>query len=226
MTENGTHTPGGIKALLFDLDGTIAETDSVHFPAWADILRQHGCDVDRAFFQENISGRLNPDIVAQYIPGMSAEDTAVIVEEKEVHFRDRVGDLEPTPGLSDFISVAKGRGLHIALVTNAPRANADAVIDALGIEDHFDPIVVADEVAAGKPDPAPYLEALRRLGVGPDEAIAFEDSKSGIASALAAGIQTVGVASTQSAEYLLGAGAFAVVGDFTAPSLAGMIPSP
>lgn len=214
MTDN--LTDDRLKALLFDLDGTVAETDSLHFPAWADILRIHGgMDVDRAFYQANISGRLNPDIAAEYIPGMSPEETAVLVEEKEVHFRDRVGELEPTPGLPEFLKTAKDSGLHIALVTNAPRANADVVMAALEVERFFDEIIVADDVAAGKPDPAPYTEALNRLNVEPEEAVAFEDSRSGIVSARAAGIRTVGISSTQTDDYLSEAGAFLVTKDFT-----------
>lgn len=220
MTLHETDRPDGITALLFDLDGTVAETDSLHFPAWADILREHGdLDIDRAFYQANISGRLNPEIVAEYIPGMSVEETATLVDEKEAHFRERVDGLIPTPGLLDFVSKAKEAGAILALVTNAPRANAEVVLAALGLEDCFDEVVVADDVAAGKPDPAPYLEVLRRVGITPREAIAFEDSKSGIASALGAGIRTVGVASTQEPEYLTDAGAFLVVEDFTDPRL-------
>ncbi|WP_119069123.1 HAD family hydrolase [Rubrobacter indicoceani] len=214
------------RALLLDLDGTLAETDSLHFPAWADILRQHASmDVDRAFYQANISGRLNPDIAAEYIPGLSAEQTAALVEEKEVHFRDRVDGLEPTPGLLEFVGAAREAGLRLALVTNAPRENARVVMAALGLEGYFEEVVVADDVDAGKPDPAPYAEALRRLDLSPDEAVAFEDSRSGIASALGAGIRTVGVASTQSEEYLLEAGTYLVVRDFTDSRLEDMIPA-
>ncbi|AHY47169.1 HAD-SF-IA-v3: HAD hydrolase, family IA, variant 3 [Rubrobacter radiotolerans] len=216
-------SPRRIKALLFDLDGTIAETDSVHFPAWAEILREHGHEVDWAFYRENISGRLNPEIVAEYIPGMSEEETVALVERKESHFRARVGGLEPTSGLVDLIRFASSRDIRSALVTNAPRANAVAVIEALGLGELFSPIVSADDVSAGKPSPEPYLEALARLGVLPEEALVFEDSRSGIASALAAGVPTVGVASTQEPEFLLAAGAFTTVADFTDPHLADLL---
>ena len=83
--------------------------------------------------------------------------------------------------------------------------------------------MLADEVEAVKPDPAPYRAALEKTGVGAEEALAFEDSVSGIASSVAAGIPTVGIASTQDPERLLEAGAFMVAKDFTDPELRALI---
>jgi beta-phosphoglucomutase-like phosphatase (HAD superfamily) len=79
--------------------------------------------------------------------------------------------------------------------------------------------VLSDEVGPVKPDPAPYKAALDKFGISPEEALAFEDSTSGIASSVAAGIPTVGIASTQRPETLEEAGAFVVAKDFTDPEL-------
>lgn len=212
-----------LKALLFDLDGTLAETDSVHFPAWAEILKPHGYEVDWAFYQERISGRLNPEIVEEFLPHLSEEEGRRIVEEKEEDFRSRASALEPLPGLLEFVALAREAGLKAALVTNAPGENALAVLRALGLEEAFDPIVLAEDVGAGKPDPRPYRHALKLLGARPEEAIAFEDSPSGIAAAVGAGIPTVGVASTHDPEKLARLGAEPVVEDFTDPALAKLL---
>jgi len=209
-----------LKALLFDLDGTLAETDSVHFPAWADILKPHGYEVDWAFFQENISGRLNPEVLAQYVPGLSPEEAEAIAEAKEAHFRERAGALEPLPGLLDFVEEGRKRGLTTALVTNAPRANALAVLGILGLHEYFETLILAEDVGAGKPDPAPYKAALSTLGLRPEEALTFEDSPSGIRSSVAAGIPTVGIASTQDPAILAALGTKLVARDFTDPALA------
>ncbi|MCA3747842.1 MAG: HAD family phosphatase [Rubrobacter sp.] len=207
------------RALLFDLDGTLAETDSVHYPAWAGILASYGYEADWDFYQERISGRLNPDIAAELLPQLSEEERRRIVEAKEEDFRRRVGELEPLPGLPEFVGRARESGCRVALVTNAPRENAVAVLRALGLEGCFDPIVLAEEAGAGKPDPAPYRRALRLLGVAPGEAVAFEDSPSGIRAAVAAGVPTVGVASTHDPSKLEALGAFLVMEDFTDPRL-------
>jgi HAD superfamily hydrolase (TIGR01509 family) len=207
------------RALLFDLDGTLAETDSLHLPTWVDVLRPYGIEVDEEYYKARISGRSNSKIVEDLLPDLSAEDRRDLAEAKEASFRKHAGELEPLPGLLDFMEEAKDRGLSLALVTNAPEENVEAILLALDLGVFFDEVVLSDEVGPVKPDPAPYKAALERLGVGPDEALAFEDSTSGIASAVGASIPTVGIASTQAAETLEEAGAFMVAEDFADPKL-------
>ena len=214
---------GPYRTLLFDLDGTLAETDSLHLPTWVEALLPHGIEVDEAFYRENISGRSNAEIVGDLLPNLPAREGREIVETKEAGFRERAKDLEPLPGLLDFLEDAKGRGSRAALVTNAPRENVDAVLLALGLESYFDAVVPAEEVRAAKPDPEPYRTALEKLGADPEGALAFEDSVSGIRSAVGAGIPTVGIASTQEPDTLLGAGAFMAAWDFTAPDVRALI---
>jgi HAD superfamily hydrolase (TIGR01509 family) len=207
------------RALLFDLDGTLSETDSLHLPTWADVLRPHGIEVDEAFYKQNISGRSTGDIVRELLPELSEAEGRNIADAKEASFRERTGELEPLPGLLDFLEEAGERGLKTALVTNAPEENVETILLALELGEFFDEVVLSDEVGSVKPDPAPYRAALDRLGVSPEEAVAFEDSTSGISSAVGAGVPTVGIASTQDPETLRQAGAFMVAKDFTDPQL-------
>ena len=216
-------TGGPYRSLLFDLDGTLAETDSLHLPTWVEALLPHGIEVDEAFYRENISGRANDEIVGDLLPNLSEREGREIVEAKETSFRRRAGELEPLPGLLDFLGSVKERGLKTGLVTNAPGENVGAVLPALRLDDYFDAVVTAGEAGAGKPDPAPYRAALKKLAAEPGEALAFEDSVSGIASAVGAGIPTVGIASTQSPERLREAGVFMVAKDFTDPDLRALI---
>ena len=207
------------RALLFDLDGTLAETDSVHLPTWVDVLAPRGIDVDEDFYKRNISGRANAEIVRDLLPNLSEVEGREIFEAKEADFRERAGTLEPLAGVLDFIREGKRHGKTIALVTNAPRDNVLAVLVTLDLKQEFDLVVLAEDVGAVKPAPAPYEAALRQLHLAPDEALAFEDSASGIASAVGAGIPTVGIASTQDPEKLHQDGAFMVVNDFKDPAL-------
>ena len=211
------------RTLLFDLDGTLAETDSLHLPTWVEVLLPRGIEVDQAFYKENISGRSNAEIVRDLLPGLSEEERRSIFEAKEASFRKRAVDLEPLPGLLDFLEQVKNRGITTGLVTNAPGENVGAVLPALKLQDFFDIIVLSEDVEAVKPDPAPYNEALKKLDLAPEEALAFEDSVSGIASAVAAGIPTVGIASTQEPDKLRKAGVFMVARDFTDPKLRALI---
>ena len=207
------------RALLFDLDGTLAETDSLHLPTWVEALRPYGIEVDESFYRERISGRSNSKIVEDLLPDLSAEEGRELANAKEASFRERAHELEPLPGLLDFMQEGKSRELSLALVTNAPEENVEAILLALGLREFFDEVVLSDEVGPVKPDPAPYKAALEKLGVTSKEALAFEDSTSGIASSVAACIPTVGIASTQKAGTLEEAGAFMVARDFTDPQL-------
>ena len=207
------------RALLFDLDGTLAETDSLHLPTWVDTLEAYGVEVDEELYRDRISGRSTAEIVRELLPGLTDEEGRSIGDAKEASFRERAQELEPLPGLIDFVKRGRGRGMRIALVTNAPEENVEAILLALELRDSFDVIVLADEVEAVKPDPAPYRAALKKAGVPAERALAFEDSVSGISSSTTAGIPTVGIASSQDPERLLEAGAFTTAKDFTDPYL-------
>ena len=208
-----------LKALLFDLDGTLADTNSVHRLTWVKILKPYGYDVTWDFYRDRISGRLTPEIVADLFPDLSSEEVEEMAEAKEAAFRERARELEPLPGLSEFITKGQKEGMRIVLVTNAPKENVSAILGALGLEDAFEPVILGEELDAGKPDPGPYGAALEALGISREEAVAFEDSPSGIASSVAAGIPTVGIASTHEEEKLEDLGVDLVVHDFTDPKL-------
>ncbi|MDP9410576.1 MAG: HAD family phosphatase, partial [Actinomycetota bacterium] len=111
------------RALLFDLDGTLAETDSLHLPTWVDALAPYGVEVDEEFYKERISGRSTPEIVRDLLPNLTDEEGASIGDAKEASFRERAVELEPLPGLVNFVEEGKSQGFKIALVTNAPKEN-------------------------------------------------------------------------------------------------------
>jgi HAD superfamily hydrolase (TIGR01509 family) len=204
-----------LKALLFDLDGTIANTDPIHFQTWQDVLRPYGLEFDRPFYDDNFSGRLNQAIIQDLLPQLSSSENDELAAFKEAQFRQRAKALNPTPGLLDLLNWTEKQALKRAVVTNAPRENVQFMLETLGLEATFPIVILAEELPVGKPDPLPYQASLSRLGVLAGEAIAFEDSPSGIRSAVAAGIATVGIASTQRPEELYGLGATWVVDDFS-----------
>jgi HAD superfamily hydrolase (TIGR01509 family) len=211
------------RALLFDLDGTISETDSLHLPTWVDALQPFGVEVDEEFYRHRISGRNTAEIVRELLPDLTDEQGRSIGDAKEASFRERASELEPLPGLVDFVERGRERGMWIALVTNAPEENVETILPALKLRDFFDVVVLADDVGAVKPDPAPYSAALKKTRVPAERALAFEDSVSGIASSVAASIPTVGITSSQDPEKLIGAGAFMMAEDFTDPQLLTLI---
>ena len=204
-------------ALLFDLDGTLLDTDPLHFAIFRELFADRGLDIDHRYYLDHIHGRLNADLFGHAFPG---EDPDVLSELKEAIFRDRLGaSYPPMPGAEDLLARAREAGWHTAVVTNAPRANAEAMLGAIGLTAAFDLVVVGEECARGKPFPDPYATAITRLGTRPDLAIAFEDSPSGLASARAAGTFVVGIRSALDDAALRAAGADLSIRDFTDPEL-------
>ncbi len=203
-----------LTALLFDLDGTLANTDPFHFQAWQERLRNEGLEIDDRFYRQHISGRLNPDIVRDLLPHLSPHEGHALATEKEAYFRQLATNLTRMPGLTEVLSWSATQGFQQAVVTNAPRENVEFTLTVLDLWDYFPTVIFAAELPLGKPHPAPYQLALEKLRIAPEQALAFEDSASGIRSAIAAGIPTVGVASTHPPVELQTVGASWVIDDF------------
>lgn len=214
-----------LAAIFFDLDGTLVNTDPLHFRVWQQVLQDYGLEIDETFYKSRISGRLNPAIVQDILPTLSEADGLRVAEDKEARFRELGQALEPLAGLANMLAWTEELGLKRAVVTNAPPENARFLLDVLQLTEAFDTVVIAAEAGVGKPDPAPYRFALDRLNLTPDTVITFEDSPSGIRSSVGAGMATVGIASTHAPEHLCDAGAVMAVPDFTAESLWDWLPS-
>lgn len=205
-----------LQALLFDLDGTMAHTDPIHYGVWVDILREFGFTLTPELYNAWISGRLNEAIVADWLPHLSGVEGRELSARKEAEFRTRAADrLQPMPGLLTLLDWANQHQLKVGVVTNAPRGNAEFMLNVLQLANAFDTVVLAEELERGKPDPLPYQEAIARLGVTPLESLVFEDSPSGIRAAVAAEIPTVGISSSHDPDRLRQVGATWVIPDFT-----------
>ncbi|NEO55239.1 MAG: HAD family phosphatase [Okeania sp. SIO3B5] len=204
-----------LKAILFDLDGTLANTDPLHYETWKEILNNHGVIIDHKSYKQYISGRTNPAIIQDLLPQLSTTEAEELANYKEVKFREIALNLKPLTGLLEFIEWLEKQKLQKAVVTNAPPENAEFMLDVLQLTETFPLVILGGVMTVGKPDPAPYKLCLEKLEISPEEAIVFEDSRSGIKSAVGAGIYTVGVASTHEPESLLEVGASIVINDFS-----------
>jgi HAD superfamily hydrolase (TIGR01509 family) len=201
-------TPKPGAALLFDIDGTLADTDALHLQAFNTVFAPFGRSFSRDQYMLEIQGFSNAAISARYLPDETLERRAEVINAKESTFRALAGrGLEPMPGLFDLLEFAERHGIPKAAVTNAPRANASLIINSLGIAHRFDAMIIGEELAHGKPHPLPYLEGLRAVNADAAHTLAFEDSRSGVRSATAAGIATIGITSSLSAADLIDAGA-------------------
>jgi len=211
------------SALLFDLDGTLVDSDADHLRAFQRVFGELGIDVDKQAYATRIHGAENAEIGRWFLPSLTPEQRAATLDAKEASYREHLGAPEPIAGVVALLDFAAANGIGYAVVTNAPRANVDAVLGALGLGARLPLRVVGGEVERAKPDPLPYLTALRRLGAEADRSLAFEDSLSGVRSALGAGLAVVGLTTTLAAATLIRAGAVFAVADFTDPRIAALI---
>ena len=195
-------------ALLFDIDGTLADTDPLHLEAFNRIFAPYGHVFDKARFSRELQGLANVAIAARFVPHLSAAEGMAVLDGKEAMFRELARTaIHAVPGLFALLDLADAAGLPMAAVTNAPRANADLILDGLGIRHRFKAVVIGADLPQGKPHPLPYLEGLRLLGARAEVSVAFEDSRTGIASATAAGIATIGIKTSLLHADLIAAGA-------------------
>jgi HAD superfamily hydrolase (TIGR01509 family) len=208
-------------ALLFDLDGTLIHSDPLHVDIFVRMYAARGRTIDTDYYLNHIHGRRSEVTFGEAFPDADAD---ALAEEKETTFiREFPASFPPMPGVTALLDLAARDGLRTAVVTNAPRENAYVMLDAIGLAQHFDTVVLAEDCTRGKPHPAPFLEAMRRLDATPDTALAFEDSPAGIASARAAGLFTIGIRSSLTDADLRNAGCHATLSDYTDPALPALL---
>ncbi|MBU1336795.1 MAG: HAD-IA family hydrolase [Alphaproteobacteria bacterium] len=213
-------------ALLFDIDGTLADTDPLHLEAFNRTFAPYGHHFDKPRFALELQGLANEAIARRFVPHLSPADGMEVLRGKEETFRDLARSaIHAVPGLFALMDMADGAGLPMAAVTNAPRANADLILDGLGIRHRFRALVIGEELAHGKPHPLPYLEGLRLLGASAEASVAFEDSRTGIASATAAGLATIGIRTSLLHEDMIAAGAVLSADSYDDPAVRTFISS-
>ncbi len=210
-------------AVLFDLDGTLVDTDRLHIAAFNDVLARFGRQITWDTYRSTVMGFPNETIFATLFPDVPASQHGGMAEEKEELFRHKASALVPTNGLLCFLDLLEQRGVAMAIVTNAPRKNAEMMLKALGVASRFEHVIIGDELARGKPDPLPYLTAMQRLGAAPHSSVAFEDSRGGMRAAVSAGVLALGVTTSLDEDALMREGAAMGIPDFHDPRLLPLI---
>ncbi|CAH9080012.1 unnamed protein product [Cuscuta epithymum] len=212
-----------LEAVLFDIDGTLCDSDPIHLLAFREMLQEIGYNggvpIDEDFFVKNIAGKHNEDIASFLFPDDHPRGVK-FCEDKEALFRRLAKEnLKPIDGLYKLKKWIEDHGLKRAAVTNAPRPNAELMIQILGLADFFEAVIVGSECEHAKPFPDPYLKALELLKVSKDHTIIFEDSVSGIKAGVAAGIPVIGLTTQNPAHLLMETKPAFLIKDYADPKL-------
>lgn len=211
----------GVKALIFDMNGTMIDDMAWHCRAWVELFRDEGVSVQEQEFMR-LAGKTSRELVLMFIGREVSEDEVrELGERKEFLYRCLYRPhLRPVKGLRALIRDARAHGVKIGVATAAIKKNIDFTIDGLGVAGDLDAIVGAAEVAHGKPEPDLFLLVAQRLGATPDQCVVFEDAEMGLEAARRAEMRAVAVATGHTAHQLAGmAGATMVVEDFADPRL-------
>jgi len=192
-------------ALIFDMDGTMIDNMAFHGQAWCDFLSSLGIVMTEAELDRHNHGTIGE--VLRRICGSQLSDAEVLElgEQKESRYRELYRPhLKLIPGLHTFLSQAKQMHIPMALATSGAKPNIDFVLDGLNIRSYFSAWIGGDDVEFGKPHPETFLKAAQQLGYPPEQCFVFEDTLSGVAAAQNAGMKTIAVTTTLSAQSFAG----------------------
>jgi len=189
------------KAVLWDMDGVLADTSQLHFETWERVLTEQGIPFDRQKFHL-IYGLKNRDLLP-YLTDKPLEPQWIewISDQKELAFRQALPGLQPLPGVVDWLGRFKSLGWKQAVASSAPQENVEALVDVLDIRDYFDALVTPGDLP-GKPDPAVFIKASRLLEIPVKDCIVIEDSIPGIEAARRANMHCIAVTTTNPPEAL------------------------
>jgi HAD superfamily hydrolase (TIGR01509 family) len=186
------------RAALWDLDGTLVDSEEAHFGSWRDALRREGFELTRERFRD-VFGRRN-DATLRLLLGEDLSDAELdrIADAKESAYRAEVrrAGARLLPGAATWLDRLAANGWRQAIVSSAPGANVATLVEALDVARYFGTIVAAEDVRVGKPDPEGFLLAASRLGATPVSSVVLEDAPHGITAARRAGMRSVGVLTT------------------------------
>ena len=211
------HVADLIRAVLFDLDGTMVDNMRYHADAWIEMGKKLGHDLTREHIQREFSGRKNEELFPLVIGRpLDAAEIERLSEEKEARYRELFAPhVRLLDGLEAFLDRLAARGIAVGIATAAPSKNRAFVLERLGLAARISVVVGAEQVKRGKPAPDLFLAAAGQLACEPSATLVFEDAVLGVQAARAAGMRVCGVTTSEPSDVLLEAGAHFTIRDFT-----------
>lgn len=182
-----------VKGAVFDMDGLMFDSERIVYEIWQKMMDEQGYEYSLDIFKNTIG--LKTDVTERYYKSLYGDDfdyPTFKIRSRELFF-DRIAS-EGVPikkGLFELLDFLKGNGIKIALATSTSTDSATKMLKKAGVFDYFDALVCGDDVTNSKPHPEVFLKASEKLGLTPEECIAYEDSINGIKSAHSAGMTTI-----------------------------------
>jgi len=195
-----------IQAVLWDMDGVLADSKELHLQAWRQICEIYHIAFTPALFG-SFFGQSNPAIVEKLLQGTKRRLTQVqkdqVCQEKERLYRESARtNLVPTPGVKTWLDFLMEHSIPCAVASSAPMANIVMAVQTLGLADYFQALISGATLPAGKPDPAIFLRAAAALATDPARCLVIEDSPVGVQAAKSAGMLCLGLTTTNAARVL------------------------
>jgi beta-phosphoglucomutase family hydrolase len=182
-----------LEAVIWDLDGVIADTVAYHYQAWRDVFKERGAAYRQADFMPYF-GRRHDDIIKSVLGDLPPEELDAINEEKQKNFRRLVAqDIRAMPGAVALVKSLHEQGIKQAIASSAVPQNIKIILRGLGLVDCFQAIVHGMEVKEGKPSPQIFFFAAKKLKVRPGQCVVIEDAIAGVSAAGRAGMKCVAV---------------------------------
>ena len=204
-----------IKAVIFDLDGTMINNNAFHLASWRQYLQELGITITEEEYRLNINGRTNKDAIEYiYQRKMSDEEAMVYTLEKESLYRKLyLPHIKPVAGLLQLLSLIAEKNLPIGIATSGIPVNIDFFFEHVPVRQYFSAIVHSAHITHGKPHPEIFLKTAAALNRLPEECLVFEDAAVGVKAAQSAGMKVIALTTTQTTEELKEADR--IIPDFT-----------
>jgi beta-phosphoglucomutase family hydrolase len=192
-----------LEAVIWDMDGVLADTASYHFRAWQEIFARRGIKFTEADFKRSFGIRNDAIIKNVLGKAITRDEIETIAKEKEAIFRRIIGKkIKPLPGAIELIQALDERGIKMAIASSTVIANIRLIIGRLGIANYFQAFITGHDVTEGKPSPQVFLLAAKRLGIEPQNCLVVEDAVAGVKAARSAGMRCLAISNTHPAEKL------------------------
>lgn len=181
-----------IKGVIFDLDGVMLDSEVISMRVWQNMMKSHSIVLPNEDYARTIgmasvpAAELLADITGIHLP---------VSQLLDIHWRELIKTIqkeaEPEPSLIELLQALLLHNLPLAVASNSPSHYVDSVLNALGVRQHFQAVICADQIKNAKPNPEIYLSAASALSISPQDCLAIEDSPIGLQAALAAGMLCV-----------------------------------